>query len=66
MKKLTKAQMQEYSDQREAESHLRNAQGYLAHALKSLIEGNKKAVHQSMARVKECFREVNLRLNTNG
>ena len=62
MKKITKAEMQEHRDLREAEDQLRSAQGYLAHALKSLIEKNKKAVHQSMARVKECLTETNRHL----
>lgn len=62
MKKPTKAAMQEYSNLREAEDYLRDAQGYLAHAVKSVAEKNKKAAHHSMARVKECLSEASWNL----
>lgn len=65
MKKPTRADMQEFSNLRSAEDFLRNAQGYLAHALKSVMEKDRKAAHQSMARVKECLSEVSRNLRKN-
>lgn len=62
MKKPTKSEMHEYSDLRDAEGHLRDAQGYLAFAIKNLQKKDFKSVHHSMARVRECLTEVNLRI----
>lgn len=56
------AEVKAFNNREEAKGILRDAKGYLDHAILSLEEKDTKATHHCMARVRECLSEANLRL----